>query len=211
MNRAGAATLLFDVDGVLLDGQAVYEEGWVTWASGHGLDPALVVEEMHGRRPAETIAAVAPHLDVEAEMAALGAALASQPPIPAMAGALELLGALEPGRWAIVTSSREHHIRRCFEAAGLPVPDVAVFGEDVREGKPAPEGYLRAAAELGVPSRECIVIEDSPAGVVAGKAAGCTVYAVATTHQAATLRAADEVYGSLAVAAPVLLRANSGA
>ncbi len=200
--------LMFDVDGVLLDGQPVYEQGWVNWAERHGLETAPVVEAMQGRRPEETIAMVAPHLDVATELAALGAGLRSLPPIPSMPGARALLRGLDAGTWAIVTSSREQHIRRCFEASGLPVPDVAVFADDVERGKPAPEGYLRAAAALGAAPGDCIVTEDSPAGVAAGKAAGCTVFALATTHPVAELGAADEVFASLEAAAPVLLRAN---
>jgi sugar-phosphatase len=208
--RANAhRTLLFDVDGVLLDGQSVYEAGWEAWAVGRGLDPVVVTGAMHGRRPEETIATVAPHLDVAEERRALTASLAALPPIPAMAGAIELLGSLPAGRWAIVTSSREGHIRRCFEAAGLPLPAVAVFADDVERGKPDPEGYLRAAAALGAAPGECVVVEDSPAGVAAGKAAGCTVVALATTHAPGELSAADELFASLDAATPWLQRASA--
>jgi mannitol-1-/sugar-/sorbitol-6-phosphatase len=196
--------LLFDVDGVLLDGQDVYLANWSAWARKHGLDPGAITVAMHGRRPEETIAELAPHLDVGRERAALAADLARFPPVPAMPGSAELLGDLGAGRWAIVTSSRKDHIRRCFEAAGLPIPPVAIFGDDVEHGKPAPDGYLRAAAALGAAPALCAVIEDSPAGVQSGKAAGCLVIAVATTHAADDLRAADKVLPSLRVAAPLL-------
>jgi sugar-phosphatase len=202
----GACCLLFDVDGVLLDGQSVYVASWSGWAREHGLDPMAVTAAMQGRRPEETIAEVAPHLDIARERAVLAANLADGPPIPAMLGAVELLDSLAPARWAIVTSSRRGHISRCFVAAGLPMPSVAVFGDDVEHGKPAPDGYLRAAAALAVSPSQCIVIEDSPAGVQAGKAAGCLVIAVATTHPARDLRAADDVFPSLLGATPLLRR-----
>lgn len=196
--------LLFDVDGVLLDGQDVYLANWSAWARQHRLDPMAVTAAMHGRRPEETIAEVAPHLDIGLERAALAANLARCPLIPAMPGSAELLGDLAVGRWAIVTSSREDHIRRCFRAAGLPIPAVAIFGDDVEHGKPAPDGYLQAAAALGAAPARCAVIEDSPAGVQSGKAAGCLVIAVATTHTADDLRAAEKVFPSLRAATPLL-------
>lgn len=196
--------LLFDVDGTLLDGQDVYLANWSAWARLHGLDPVAVTAAMHGRRPEETIAEVAPHLDIGRERAALAADLARCPFIPAMPGSAELLGDLAVGRWAIVTSSREDHIRRRFGAAGLPIPPVAVFGEDVEKGKPAPDGYLLAAAALGAAPALCAVIEDSPAGVQSGKAAGCLVIAVATTHTADDLRDADRVFPTLWAATPLL-------
>jgi sugar-phosphatase len=128
-----------------------------------------------------------------------------------MPGAVELVGALAADRWAIVTSSRERHIRRCFDASGLPVPSTAIFADDVAHGKPAPEGYLRAAASLGAEPARCIVVEDSPAGVASGKAAGCTVVALATTHPAAELGAADELFATLVAATPRLLAAVGAA
>jgi mannitol-1-/sugar-/sorbitol-6-phosphatase len=77
---------------------------------------------------------------------------------------------------------------------GFPVPEVLVTGDDVEKGKPDPEPYLRAAATLGVPAAQCVVVEDAPAGVLAGKRAGMTVLAVATTHPAAALSHADLVF-----------------
>src|SRR5215218_2224261 len=66
-----------------------------------------------------------------------------------MPGVEELLGSLEPTRWRIVTSSRDEHIRRCVDAARLPIPAVSVFADDVAHAKPAPDGYLVAAQCLG--------------------------------------------------------------
>ena len=193
--------LLFDVDGVLLDGQEVYAASWCMWAKRHGLDPDFVEAKMHGRRPEETIAEVAPALDVAHEREVMAAGLARLPPIPAMEGAAALLEALSAGRWAIVTSSRERHIRRCFLAASLPIPCVAIYGDDVSRGKPAPDGYQKAAAQLGVDPSRCVVVEDSPAGVRSGLDAGCTVVALTTTHRFHALAAAHVVFPSLSEAA----------
>lgn len=206
MRHATAHRLLFDVDGVLLDGESVYTASWTAWAQVHDLDPAEVVAAMHGRRPAETVAEVAPHLDVVRECARLAEGLSRLAPIPGMAGAQQLLGALPPEGWAIITSSRERHVRRCFDSAGLPVPRVAVFSDDVEQGKPAPDGYLQAARKLGVEPALCTVVEDSPAGVQSGKAAGCLVIGIGSTHRADELRGAAEVFPSLVSAIPLLLR-----
>lgn len=72
-------------------------------------------------------------------------------------------------------------------AAGLPVPEVLVAAGDVSVGKPDPQGYLKAAAALGYAPERCLVIEDAPAGILAGVASGATVLAVATSHDAADL------------------------
>ncbi len=73
-----------------------------------------------------------------------------------------------------------------------------VSADDVRRGKPDPEGYARAADLLGVAARRCLAIEDAPAGIAAARAAGVATVAVATTHEPAELAAADRVVASLA-------------
>jgi mannitol-1-/sugar-/sorbitol-6-phosphatase len=196
--------VLFDVDGVLLDGVDTYVAGWREWADGHGIDEQVVVGAMHGRRPEETIREFAPHLDIQTELEALASLLAQAPPLPAMPGARDLLHSLPIGRWAIVTSSRRWHVQRCFEAAGLPIPAVAVYADDVNEGKPAPEGYQRAAHLLGVNSNKALVVEDSPAGVRSGKAAGCLVVGLTTTHTHDALAGADWVLPDLLAATPTI-------
>jgi sugar-phosphatase len=77
-----------------------------------------------------------------------------------------------------------------LRAAGLPAPEVFVTGEEVHHGKPDPEPYLTAAARMQLSPSDCLVIEDAPAGVDAGVAAGMKVLAVATTHPLARLGAA---------------------
>lgn len=204
MNQS--AGFLFDVDGVLLDGAATYIAGWSHWARMHSLDVSVVVSTMHGRRPIDVVAAMAPHLDPAEEVATLSQLLAEQPPVPAMPGALRLLRAIPSTRWSIVTSSRRQHITRCFAASGLPLPTVAIFGEDVAEGKPSPTGYLRAAELLGADPSSCLIVEDSPAGIAAGKAAGSRVVGLATTHLPEQLNEADVVFPTLAAATEFLLK-----
>jgi sugar-phosphatase len=93
-------------------------------------------------------------------------------------GASELLAALPAGSWALVTSNYEHRVRGRFLRTGLPLPDVIVDATAVREGKPSPAPYLRAAARLGAEPRDCLVIEDAPSGVQSALSAGMTVWGV---------------------------------
>lgn len=65
--------------------------------------------------------------------------------------------------------------------AGLPLPEVLISGDDVTNGKPDPEGYLKAASHLGVSPERCVVVEDTPAGILAGRRAGMNIVAVTTT------------------------------
>jgi len=157
----------------------------------------------HGRRPVETFADVAPQLDPQAEYDRLRALLAAHEhgfqPAP---GARDLLGALPVGCWGLVTSAPLASVLRRFDAAGLPTPRVVVDGDSVSEGKPSPEGYLRAAALLGASPSDCLVVEDAPAGIAAGRAAGMRVLAVASTHPSHSLIDAHECFPALTAALP---------
>jgi mannitol-1-/sugar-/sorbitol-6-phosphatase len=197
--------VLFDVDGVLLDTAGFFARVWRDWALRHRLDPDVVVAQTHGRRTADTLRAVAPHLDPDTERRALDRIVLDDiDQVCPMPGAGALLHGLHGTPWAVVTSGTRWFVQRCLYACGLPEPDVAVFGEDVARGKPAPDGYLTAAHRLGVRPEDCVVVEDSPHGVAAAKAAGCTVIAVTTTHRAADLAEADALRPTLATVAGLL-------
>ncbi|MEU6800554.1 HAD-IA family hydrolase [Streptomyces neyagawaensis] len=206
-----AEAVLFDVDGVLIDSADAHSRVWRAWARQRGLDPEAVWAATQGRRRADILRLVAPERDPAEEHRALDRLMAAEEPgFRAFAGAAELLRALPAGRWAVVTSSRAEPTRARLARTGLVVPGVRVCAEDVSEGKPSPEGYRTAAARLGVDPARCLVVEDAPAGVAAGIAAGCTVYAVASTHAARELGAAHACFGSLAEAAEAVLRAVAG-
>lgn len=180
-----ARALLFDFDGVLVDSVAAVERAWGQWAGEHGLDAAEVVAQAHGVRTVETVRALTPHLDAAGEAARIETrevAYADQ--VSAYPGAAELLSGLPDASWAIVTSGTRRLASARLHAIGLPVPSVFVTADDVTSGKPAPDPYLLAAEHLGVAPAECVVIEDSPAGVIAGRNAGMRVVAVTTTHEA---------------------------
>jgi HAD superfamily hydrolase (TIGR01509 family) len=183
--------VLSDLDGVLVDSAAAIERTWRDFAARHGLDADHVVAESHGRRSTDLIRLVAPHLDAECEAARLESEeLERAGELTALPGARELVAAVPPGRFAIVTSGTRALAEARLRAAGIPVPDVLISAEQVANGKPDPAGYLRAAELLGVEPEHSLVLEDAPAGVEAGRAAGMTVVAVLTTNSEEALHLA---------------------
>ncbi|WP_217240376.1 HAD-IA family hydrolase [Streptomyces sp. AC555_RSS877] len=169
-----AQALLFDMDGTLIDSTAAVERTWRRFAARHGLDAAAILASAHGQRTADTVAAHAPRgTDLDTETAWLVAQdVADTRGTVALPGAAELLAALPPDRWALVTSAGRELAERRMAAAGLPLPEVVVTADDVRHGKPHPEGYHTAARRLGVDPRATIVFEDAELGLLAGRAAG---------------------------------------
>ncbi len=167
-----AAAVLFDCDAVLVDSTDSGERAWRRWAIDYGLDPARVLDGVHGRRSAETVALYLPTADraeglSHIEALEIGDAASTEP----IAGARELLAQL-PGNWAGVPSASAALLQARLTAAGLPTPAIAVTADDVDSGKPDPAGYRQAALRLGQPTSTCVVVEDSPVGVQAGRAAG---------------------------------------
>ena len=191
--------LLFDLDGVLVDSAACVEATWRRWALRHALDPAAVIAVAHGRRTIETVRLVAPHLGAEAEAAALAAIESTTTEgVHQVAGARELLDRLPRGAWGIVTSGVRAVATLRIRHTGLPVPDVLICADEISNGKPDPEGYLTAARRVGSAPDACIVIEDTPAGLDAARAAGMRSIAVAGTYPPQMLGAATYTIPSLA-------------
>jgi mannitol-1-/sugar-/sorbitol-6-phosphatase len=174
--------VLFDMDGVLADSAATIARLWRAWAVARDLPADDVVGYAYGRSTAPVLERFAPHLDAAAETAALlqaeAAEMESVSPLP---GALALVRELSGAHWAVVTSCPRGMALRRLEVLGI-APPVLIAGDSVQRSKPHPEGYLRGAAALGVPPAACIVFEDAPAGIEAGRAAGATVIALLTTH-----------------------------
>jgi mannitol-1-/sugar-/sorbitol-6-phosphatase len=179
--------VLSDLDGVLVDSTAEVERVWREWAVEQGLDPDEVGRASHGVPAHEVIARLAPHLPVAEEAVRVDRIHAATGGT-ALPGAHELLGM---PRLAVVTSCSRPLAAARLSAAQLPDPPLLITSEDTARGKPHPDPYLAGAAALGADPAECVVIEDSPAGVAAGRAAGMTVWAVATTHAPEELAAAD--------------------
>jgi mannitol-1-/sugar-/sorbitol-6-phosphatase len=183
--------VLFDLDGVLVDSTPAVARVWAGWARAHGFDPDEVVKKAHGRPSIATIRELLPNADYDAENREVeGREIADIDGVVPLPGALKLLQSLPRQRWAIVTSCTRPlaHVR--IRAASLPEPAHLVTSNDVKLGKPDPEPYLKGAQLLGVPARECIVVEDAPAGIHAGKAAGARVLALRTTASDAELQQA---------------------
>ncbi len=186
------AAFLFDLDGVLVDSRAVVERAARSWALRHRLDPAEVIRIAHGRRSSDTVKAVAPHLDAKREAAWIDAAeLADVAGLIAVPGAAALLGALPASRWGIVTSCGQALAKLRLTSVGLPVPKVLVTSEEVAQGKPAPDGYRLGAQRLGCDTAACVVFEDAPAGIAAGRSAGTRVIGLTTMLAAHELVGAD--------------------
>ncbi|MFI6404870.1 HAD-IA family hydrolase [Streptomyces sp. NPDC050548] len=202
--------VLFDVDGTLIDAVANQRLVWRTWAQRYGLDPDEVHQVALRTRPMETFARVAPDRDPQECLAALHELEdddVRSGVYSAYDGASELLSALRPGAWALVTSNYEHRVRGRFARTGLPVPEVLVDAAAVEEGKPSPVPYLRAAARLGAAPEDCLVIEDAPSGVRAGLDAGMTVWGV---NAPVAVDGVHRHYGSLRAAVRDILAFASG-
>ena len=193
-----AAAILFDMDGVLLDSRPVVERTWRRWAARHQVPVEPILRVAHGRRTWDTLREAVPALATRDEVAWLDAAeLADFEGIRPIAGARELLSALPAARWTIVTSAGRELAERRLAAVGLELPASAISSEDITRGKPAPDGYRLAAARLGANPQACLVVEDAPPGIRAGKAAGARVLALTTTHAPNQLGDADLVLPDL--------------
>jgi mannitol-1-/sugar-/sorbitol-6-phosphatase len=191
MPQIGCSALLFDMDGVLIDSTPAVSRVWRRWAVEHHFNPEEVVARAHGRPSITTVREYLPHADAVAENRLVERAeiedLEGVVPLP---GSRELLQSLPPDRWTIVTSSTRPLAEVRLRAAGLAIPRKLITSSDVVNGKPHPEPYEKAAALLGFPISDCIVVEDVPAGIRAGKSAGARVMAFTTTCKEVDLSAA---------------------
>jgi HAD superfamily hydrolase (TIGR01509 family) len=202
--RFGAA--VFDLDGTLIDSETRSRESWLQVFAARGIpaDEALIRsfvgrrgidmhgllrERLPGHDPAELMAASSEHFHAP-----------HHPPLGPLPGAVELIRSLAVAGvpLGLVTSAGRRYAERILRDLGVRQSfAVVVTAEDVRVGKPDPEGYRAACAALGVPPARCVVFEDAPAGVAAAKAAGAYCVAVTTTHEAADLAGADQVVTGL--------------
>jgi sugar-phosphatase len=199
MKKFKCGAILFDLDGVLVDSTRSVERQWRLWAEENNLDGDHIVSIAHGRRTIETVRLLMPHIDSEAETRKLEKREAHDTEgVEVMPGAAALVARIPAGRWCVVTSGTRYLATRRLALGQLPVPEVLVTADDVREGKPHPEPYLKGAELLGFDPAECLVMEDAPAGIQAAHAAGMKVIGIASTYSAGELAEADAVVQAFA-------------
>ncbi len=199
MPTFNCSAILFDLDGVLVDSTGSVARQWQIWAEERKIDPEKVLKIAHGVRAIEVIKQVAPHFDAEAEVRKIEQREANDHDgVAIMPGAVELVRSVPEGRWGVVTSGTRRLATARLQWANVPLPRVMVPADEVTNGKPHPEPYLKAAKLLGVNPSECVVIEDAPAGIRAAQAAGMKVIALTSTYPATELKEADAVITTLA-------------
>ncbi|MGR7230371.1 sugar phosphatase [Klebsiella aerogenes] len=194
---------LFDLDGTLVDSLPVVERSWCKWGDRFGIPHDEILGFIHGKQAITSIRHFMPGRSeevIQAEFRFLEQIEATDiDGIVALPGALNLLNTLNEAGipWAIVTSGSIPVAHARHRAAGLPMPKVFVTAEQVKKGKPAPDAYLLGAELLGIPAQQCAVVEDAPAGLLSGLAAGCRTIAVNVPADAPRLDEADLVLTTL--------------
>ncbi|MEU8778163.1 HAD-IA family hydrolase [Streptomyces sp. NPDC048606] len=177
-----AKALLLDMDGTIVNSDAVVERCWREWAVSHGLDPQEALKVVHGRQGYATMAILLPERPMELNHAENAVMLARETAdtegVVPVGGAPAFMAAIADLPHALVTSADAALAAARMTAAALPMPDVRVTAESVGASKPDPEGFLKGAAELGFDPADCLVFEDSGAGITAGLAAGMRVIGI---------------------------------
>jgi sugar-phosphatase len=190
--------ILFDMDGVLVSSIGSVERSWTRWAEMQGLDPAYVIQAVHGRRSIDSIQLLRPGLNAQEENDRIEDwEIVDIEGVEQLAGVNDLIARLPLHRWAIVTSATKRLAETRLDAAGIPRPAKMVTADAVTKGKPDPEPYLKGAELLGFAPNDCLVIEDAASGATAGQAAGCMVLATTFSHSIESLVAADWIVDSL--------------
>ncbi|CNI72032.1 putative phosphatase [Yersinia massiliensis] len=194
---------LFDLDGTLVDSLPVVERAWIGWANKRGINPSEVLDFIHGKQAITSLRHFMPgasESEIEAEFLALEHIEANDTDgirdLPGAVALLERLNNLSIP-WAIVTSGSVPVASARRAAGHLPEPKVFVTAELVKHGKPKPDAYLLGAERLGLAPEDCIVVEDAPAGILSGLAAGCKVIAVNAPADTPKLDQVDLVLSSL--------------
>ncbi|QUW90265.1 HAD family hydrolase [Streptomyces sp. V17-9] len=187
-----AQALLFDNDGTLVSSLDSVRRCWTRWAVEYGITAERFGRvELHGRPAAEIAGDLLPTARVAEAVARIEQLEVEDVPgggVHLLPGTREFLDALPADRWAVVTSATRRLAEARLDAVGV-LPKSLVAADDITRGKPDPEPYLLGARALGVDPAACVVFEDAPAGLRAGRAAGMRTVALATTHPAGELDA----------------------
>ncbi len=190
--------LLFDMDGVLISSIGSVRRSWRKWAKMYGVPDAENYEVPHGMRAIEIVQSLRPDIDANHGLRVIeDIEVEDTEDLKVLPGVKALLESLPADRWAIVTSATRRLTVERLKIAGLPLPERLISADMVERGKPDPEPYRRGAELLGLRPEDCIVVEDAPSGVDAGKAAGARVLGVLGTHTREELEKADWLVKSL--------------
>ncbi|MBC3230563.1 sugar phosphatase [Serratia fonticola] len=194
---------LFDLDGTLVDSLPAVERAWTQWAERHGISPQQVLDFIHGKQAITSLRHFMPNAteaELQHEFTLLEQVEAEDTGgVKALPGALALLERINALGipWAIVTSGSVPVANARRLAGGVPLPEVFITSERVKQGKPHPDAYLLGAQGLGLAPQDCVVVEDAPAGILSGLAAGCQVIAVNAPVDTPKLDQVDLILSSL--------------
>ncbi|MEV2190633.1 HAD family hydrolase [Streptomyces phaeochromogenes] len=200
-----ADALLFDNDGTLVSSLESVYRCWTKWAEEYGITAEEFARvELHGRPAAEIAADLLPADRVPEAVVRIEQLEVEdvEGGVHLLPGTRALLDSVPADRWAVVTSATRRLAEARLDEAGIR-PKTLIAADDITRGKPDPEPFLLAARRLGVDAARCVVFEDAPAGLQAGRSAGMTTVALTTTHQAAELHADVVVSDLSAVSALV--------
>lgn len=194
--------VLFDLDGTLIDSTPAIARSWSAVLTEIGI-PLEVLPSLHGQPSRQSLHRLLPDASLE-EIDHWAKKIESlevedTDGIILLPGARELFEELDRREieWFIVTScTRELGTARA-KSVGLSLPPKSIFFDDVEKGKPHPDPYLLGLERLGISANNALVIEDAPAGIKSGKAAGIKVVAMVTTHERESLHEADFIADSL--------------
>lgn len=202
--------VLFDLDGTLVNSKPAVERAWIQLAQEASI-PLEKMSGLHGIPAEQSLRKILPYRS-ESEIIKWVERIeylesSDTNGVIAIDGAIELLAKLDEKKilWTIVTSCTTPLALSRVKAAGIPFPENSVTFNDVEKGKPFPDPFLLGAKRLGVNPKDCVVVEDAPAGVIAGKAAGCVVAAVLTSHEKHELQMADHHLEHLNQLLPIIL------
>lgn len=176
-----ARAILFDLDGTLVESTGAISDILAEWANEIGQPVQTILDFSHGKRSIDIVRAFAAPDQVDEMYTKLTQKFVqSADQTTAISGAKDFLNQLIEQNipWAVVSSSEAILIQARLAAAGLPQPTLFVSAEDVKQGKPSPEGYLLAAEKLGISIQDCVVFEDAEAGVLAAQSATAQVVIV---------------------------------
>ena len=192
--------ILFDLDGTLIDSTPVTSRAWARW--GRELGITRTDYHSHGVPARQVVDSVVDSGDLAPERRQEALDLINHleetdaEGVTVLPGAAELLASIPAGRWTVVTSCTDALAAVRLSAVGWAAPEHLVTADAVSVGKPDPEGYLLGASRLGADPARTLVVEDAPAGLAAGRAAGMHTLGLTGTYAADRLDA-DVVVGGL--------------